>query len=265
MKEGDSKAGQATQGSWLKRFIQRLRHALSPDRDDDGTQPPTEGRLSPEISPSASRPESRPAKIIYVDWRRETLRKPDEERPSHEAFGLVVMATAALVVATGYLAYFEMKAVDTIMTSATAASEAQTKTLPDGSVISLKPNSTVQLDAYESERRVHLSKGDAVFTAAPVANKPFVVSTLFARASTVGAMFRVALDRGMTVEVYDGEVDVAVPGMPAVTVKKGQRYRVIDERAGSVVAQAFVREPTLESIAREHRDEADQTSTWELT
>jgi len=102
-------------------------------------------------------------------------------------------------------------------------------------------------------------EGDAVFTAAPVANKPFVVSTLFARASTFGAMYRVALDRGMTVEVYDGEVDVAVPGMPAVTVKKGQRYRLIDERAGSIVAQAFVREPALESIAREHRNGAERS------
>jgi transmembrane sensor len=120
---------------------------------------------------------------------------------------------------------------------ATAAGESQTTTFHDGGGVSVKPNSRVLLDAYESERRVELLKGEAVFTATPVPNRPLVVSTYIARASAVDATFRVALDGGMLVEVYDGQVDVAVPGRSAITLRKGNRYRVIEELSDSVVAQ----------------------------
>jgi transmembrane sensor len=135
---------------------------------------------------------------------------------------------------------------------ATVAGESQTTTFDDGGVVSVKPNSRVLLDAYESERRLDLLKGEAVFTATPVPNRPpLVVSTYIARASAVDATFKVALDGGMVVEVYEGQVDVAVPGRSAITLKKGNRYRVIEELSDSVVAQERGQEVPHEWTARE--------------
>lgn len=228
------------------RLVQRLRKFLSFQRGSSGAQEPAEE----EISPSAPGFENRIDNIIYVDRWRAMPSTSSEERRSYGTSGLAIAAIVAVTMVAGAFVHVGTKQATTDGTIATAAGESQTKTLRDGTVISVKPNSRVLLDAYESERRVDFVEGEAVFTAAPVPNSQLVVSTHFARVSTVDATFRVALDRGMTVEVYEGQVDVAVPGMRAVTVTKGKRFRVIAERSDSVVAQERGGEVLLGSMTR---------------
>ena len=223
MKRNDSTADEATRrNSWLRRWVHSLWRAVSRLRAKDSAEPRSPARTVHD------------PKVRYVNWwRGSALKVPEENAPSG-FLGLVVAATAAVVVSAGYLVYFEVKSADTSETIVTSANESRTKTLPDGSVVSVGAGSQVRLE--ERERRLQLLSGQVDVTATPNVDTPFVVETRLAQATTAGATFRVTLDESMLVQVFDGDVDVSVPGKPPTTVRKGNRYRVFPERSRSVVA-----------------------------
>ena len=83
-------------------------------------------------------------------------------------------------------------------------------TLPDGSLIRMNVETTLQYAYSPAERRIELSAGEAVFKVAHDASRPLVVHTPTANIRAVGTEFNVSQRPGQAtvVSVLDGRVQV---------------------------------------------------------
>jgi transmembrane sensor len=81
--------------------------------------------------------------------------------------------------------------------------------LPDGSTVELKPGTRVQTDFTPEERRVRLDRGDAHFTVAKDAARPFIVTIGNVRVRAVGTAFTISAS-GAAVEVLVTEGRVRI-------------------------------------------------------
>ena len=129
------------------------------------------------------------------------------------SFGLAAVATAVLVagIAIGYTTWMRP---DPFVASnglyATTIGQQQTTTLADGSVIMLNTNSQIKVDYGEAYRDIRLLQGEAHFTVAKKADKPFRVYAGNGRAQAIGTAFSVYLkDQAMKVTVTEGRVALA--------------------------------------------------------
>lgn len=84
--------------------------------------------------------------------------------------------------------------------------------LPDGSIISLKKNATLQYpETFEGNERLVKLKGEAYFQVTPDKQKPFIIETKNVMIEVVGTKFYVnATDENKEVEVIVNEGTVAV-------------------------------------------------------
>jgi transmembrane sensor len=90
------------------------------------------------------------------------------------------------------------------------ASAANRMVLDDGSVVDVREGGDVRAEFTATERRVRLVRGEAHFTVAPDAAKPFVVLVGDTRVRAVGTAFNVRLETGrVEVLVTEGKVQVA--------------------------------------------------------
>jgi transmembrane sensor len=91
----------------------------------------------------------------------------------------------------------------------TAAGERTRIALPDGSVAELNTRSAIALRFTETERRVDLLAGEAVFEVAHAPERPFIVSAAGGMTRAVGTVFSVrADDRQTSVICLEGQIDV---------------------------------------------------------
>lgn len=188
------------------------------------------------MPPRKARASRRASNVIHVDWRQDSILESAEEsvnepRRVGEAWGLAILATAAVVVAGGYFVMFEIKLASTDTMIATSANESKTHKLADGSVVSLGARSKLRFDVRRNRRHVRLLDGEAMFDVAPNMTTPFVVSTFLVDASTsMGAKFSVIIDTSVSVQVHEGVVEVSNPGAEegamVITLKEGNSYRV---------------------------------------
>lgn len=113
----------------------------------------------------------------------------------------MLRVAAVLVVALGAVALWRTMASEE-MISLTASNEVVTTTLPDGSVITLNTNSSLEYPAeWETTRDVNLT-GEAYFEVARNEAKPFVIHTGSADVKVLGTAFNVrAIPDAPTVEV----------------------------------------------------------------
>jgi transmembrane sensor len=88
--------------------------------------------------------------------------------------------------------------------AATEIGVVRTLKLPDGSKVSLNTNTAVEVRFTTAERRIHLSRGEALFTVAKNPARPFVVNVAGTDVSAVGTEFNVRL-RSEEVEVIVNE------------------------------------------------------------
>jgi len=106
------------------------------------------------------------------------------------------------------------------------------RTLADGSVLRLNRGAAVTVDFSPGERRVRLERGEAAFTVAKDAARPFVVAVAGVTVRAVGTEFNVRHDdHAVDVIVTEGSVAVTRDGSPtpATTtpvVAAGQRVVV---------------------------------------
>ena len=131
--------------------------------------------------------------------------------------------------------------------------------LPDGSLVTLNTQSTVQLAYSQEYRDLHLVEGEALFDVKKDATRPFRVMTTQAVIRAVGTKFNVRKDPDtVKVTVLEGTVDVApsvglatvdvlVDGRPArsdaptaVRVGSGQQAQVQSGVVRSATAVAAV-------------------------
>jgi transmembrane sensor len=92
---------------------------------------------------------------------------------------------------------------------ATAAAERRTLRLADGSNVELNARSRIKVDFSPAERGVVLSEGQALFSVAKDAQRPFVVQVDGARIKAIGTRFDVYRKPAeSTVTVVEGQVAV---------------------------------------------------------
>lgn len=171
-------------------------------------------------------------------------------------------AAAALALAAvcgGWMGWTHWQQQPTFaQTFATQQGQQLTAHLPDagsqGSTLQLDTGTQVQARLYRDRREVRLESGQAMFTVAPDAKRPFHVVAGALRITVVGTRFSVrhtlsGLDAGQTVvSVEEGQVRVArtdpaagdgravsavaEPAMPAIHLTAGQR--VVADGAGRI-------------------------------
>jgi transmembrane sensor len=133
-------------------------------------------------------------------------------------FGRAVFVTAALVIGIGIAATFWLRPdlpLDSNGLYATAIGQQQSTTFPDGSVVLLNTNSQIKVDYSDEYRDIRLLQGEAHFTVAPNAARPFRVYAGHGRVQAVGTAFSVYL-KGNTVDVTvtEGKVALASVNVP---------------------------------------------------
>lgn len=96
---------------------------------------------------------------------------------------------------------------------ATAHGSIQQVSLPDGSEVTLGAYSRITLQFDDSSRDLTLLRGEAVFTVAPDASRPFTVNAGKGSTRAVGTIFAVRLvEQRVQVDVAEGTVEVASAG-----------------------------------------------------
>lgn len=145
---------------------------------------------------------------------------------------LAWMGSGALVAALGGTARWQWLQPTMTMALRTGQGEVRPHTLPDGSVVTLAPNTDVQVAYYRNRRDFTLTHGGVHLDVQPDAARPLSVATQWGNVRVLGTIFTVALrDDGMDVAVARGKVAVwarspdglvNVDRTPDVTLGAGQ-------------------------------------------
>lgn len=96
-----------------------------------------------------------------------------------------------------------------IQNVATAIAQRQTHTLPDGTRVELNAHTSLRFENANSERRVRLAGGEAIFAVAKDAERPFIVETRNGAVRVTGTQFNVRNDDAagvLEVTVLEGSV-----------------------------------------------------------
>lgn len=135
------------------------------------------------------------------------------------AVALIAVSTIVLLtVSSGVSERGEIVAHETI----------ETRPLPDGSILTLAPRTSIELDFTGIERALIFERGEAHFKVQPDKIKPFVVQTAGVKVVAVGTAFDVRSEaQRVTVTVQEGIVEVTAPGAEPLRLAAGERA-VID-------------------------------------
>lgn len=120
--------------------------------------------------------------------------------------------------------------------------ERELATLPDGSQVALNTDTALAVAETASRRTVRMFRGEAYFTVARDAARPFVVEAAAAEVRVVGTEFNLRMEGDRTtISVLRGHVEVASSDprrqRDAVSLRSGQRLTVDAVGVGPV--QAF--------------------------
>ena len=137
---------------------------------------------------------------------------PSFQRPARRVFARVASIAIGCVTA-GLVVWLAMQLHSTY---ATDIGERRSITLEDGSTIDLNARSKVRVRFSDRERDVKLLEGQALFSVAHDASRPFIVSAGNTAVRAVGTQFDVyRKSHGTTITVVEGRV--AVFGLPDPT------------------------------------------------
>ena len=166
---------------------------------------------------------------------RESDRKRPSLRPRRRLapllrFGLPALAAAAAVVVGIYLrtpATAPASARPEVA-NATLPAACEQRVLSDGSTVVLNRAAELTMDFSRAERRVHLVRGEASFTVAKDAARPFIVVGSGVEVRAVGTAFNVRLGHERTeVLVTEGVVRVnAATARTELTLDAGQHVAI---------------------------------------
>jgi transmembrane sensor len=156
-------------------------------------------------------------------------------------FGVRSLTAAAMVCAAiAVTAWWYKPSVALNGIYTTAIGQQHTLSLADGSTVQINTDSQVQVDYEEHLRKIRLLRGEAFFTVAPSARRPFEVFAASGVVKAVGTAFAVSLQGpDIRVTVAKGQVDVGrsdtdvvstggahardlVPAHPLASLKAGQ-------------------------------------------
>jgi transmembrane sensor len=148
-----------------------------------------------------------------------------ERRFSPLAIAASVAAAAALIGVAMLIAAPRRAAQSAVY--ATEIGEIDRLALADGTRVEINALSRIAVSLTAHERRVDVIEGDAFFTVAADAARPFVVMTRMARIEAMGTAFGVSAQDDMAmVRVVDGMVKVAPIDGDAATLRGGEMIAV---------------------------------------
>jgi transmembrane sensor len=118
---------------------------------------------------------------------------------------------AAAAVAIGFWASRPTQQIETI---ATSVAQRRTLQLADGSRVELNARTSLRVDLSAAERHVRMADGEAFFTVAKDASRPFIVETPAGSVRVTGTVFDVHADVAnlLAVTVVEGSVQVRPAG-----------------------------------------------------
>lgn len=134
---------------------------------------------------------------------------------------LALAASLLVCLFIGWSEYRDFTSVDSAVTSVenpvpvydTAIGEQSNVVLPDGSTSSLNTNTNLVVKYSNTERRIELTRGEALFEVKPDKTRPFVVVVDDVAVRAVGTAFNVMRDgdNGLEVLVSEGKVAIITP------------------------------------------------------
>lgn len=142
----------------------------------------------------------------------------ETNRPCRRPWRFGMAAAACVLMAVGgALAGWQYFYARTIY--ATGIGEQRSFTLPDSSIVNLNARSKIRVHYGDAERLIELVAGQALFTVAKNAQRPFIVRTAAAEVRAVGTQFDVYRKaEGTVVTVVEGRVAVTSAAVGAVAL-----------------------------------------------
>ncbi len=155
---------------------------------------------------------------LLAQWRPEHSAEPNPDllaKPRRARRWLAWTAPLALAasLALGFFVWTRTPPPTDLAPTAVARAHQGTRVLEDGSTVELRGDSEIAVAFTAGERRVALVRGEAFFTVAKNALRPFIVHANGVDVRAVGTAFNVRLDSAhVEVLVTEGKVAVAPPG-----------------------------------------------------
>jgi transmembrane sensor len=150
-----------------------------------------------------------------------------------------VLAAAAVLVAVLALGYTLDVTTRLQADAYTARGESRSLTLDDGTNVALNTATAIAVDYSASARRVRLLQGEALFTVAKDAARPFTVLAAGGETRALGTAFAVREEgQGATVTVLESRVGVSVPAgqPPGAELSPGQAVSYSARGIGAIRA-----------------------------
>lgn len=186
--------------------------AVAQWRASQAASPPVAAASAPRSAPGPASAPAKPAPVRPLTWLQALLPGPR---------GLALCAVLLMALGLGWLQWMQPVYSAHYVVQ---RGQHQSLQLPDGSTLELDADTDVQVRLYRDRREVQLAYGQAMFSVAPDASKPFEVQAGPARVSVVGTRFAVryrqdGVDAGQVrVEVQEGRVRVAAAQSPATAL-----------------------------------------------
>ena len=243
-------------------WVAKLEHGLTaPDQDQFLEWLTADPRHGTELS---RQKQSWKRLDLLADWRPEHTAQPNrdllaprEVKPAARSRSLVFWLgfSAAAALAAGLFIDLTPPAVPLAPARIAAIEQ---RTLDDGSVIELNRGADVSVLYTATERRVQLTQGEANFSVAKNAERPFIVMAGGVEVRAVGTAFNVRLAAAsVEVLVTEGKVQLEPPATGGSTAP-APTFVAEGERAVVPLAVAMIPQVTAVTPAQ-----ADQDLAWQ--
>jgi transmembrane sensor len=200
-----------------------------------------------------------------AQWRPEHSAEPNPDllaRPRRRTRWLVW--TAPLAAAAAVVLGFLLRPAPPAGAPAAArgaAAAAGSRVLDDGSTVDLRGDSAITVAFSAGERRVELLRGEAFFTVAKDAARPFIVHANGIDVRAVGTAFNVRVDRrSVEVLVTEGRVQVAPLAAPSAPEPAAAPQVVA---AGERAVVPITSTPEAPRVAALSADEIARELAWQ--
>lgn len=150
----------------------------------------------------------------------------------------------------------------------TAIGEQSNVTLPDGSTSSLNTNTNLVVKYSNTERRIELTRGEALFEVKPDKTRPFVVVVDDVAVRAIGTAFNVMRDGGHGLEVLVSEGTVAIitpnekPGLLGLIKLSENRKSEVELSAGEMATIKGTSKNVTKSIKKVDDKKIEERLAW---
>lgn len=158
---------------------------------------------------------------LLADAQRASISVSVRQRKRRQYFmwSAVAATLAAVAIGTGL---FLQRDSDALVYE-TALGEQRTVVLPDQSRMVLNTSTRARVVYGRDGRRVELTQGEATFSVAHDASRPFEVVAAKGTTRALGTEFNVlSAPAGVTVSVLSGTVEILAPAVPSMRLTHGQ-------------------------------------------